>query len=874
MKSHYLLAIPILASTLGANAEVTLDGSLGRSGALPGPDYLIGADLGQQRGGNLFHSFKDFNLNRLESATFSGPNSLNNIISRVTGGNPSNIDGLIRSTVPADMYFLNPNGIMFGPNAQLDVQGSFHASTADYLRLKDGGRFDARNPSDSLLTVAPIESFGFLTNAPAPITTQNSDLSVPENQTLSLIGGDIDLSGHSPVQFDEQGFMAVFARSQLSVPAGRINLASVSSKGEVILQPSELALNAQGGKISLDKTLVEASGKGAGAIFIRGGQLLMQDASIQANTMGDQNGKVIDLKLTGSINISGELQTILSKSFGNGNAGHVVITTPHLKIIGSSHIITSNFAQGNGGDIDIDSQRIKMTDGASIICATFGSGQCGDINIKATESISLEGASKGTYIRAGLSFINNPTAIGTTAHKGTGGQLNIESEQINIVGGVISTSSLGPGDSGDVKIHANTINATGGSLIASSGLSSGQVGNIDIHAKNTLFISGRRVGSYITSTGVKFENNRSSIGSLGMTNQGGNISISASTLGMTKEAFITASTLGRSTNETSGKIIIKADNLSITQGGMINNSNGIFFGGKFRAGSGHGGTIQIQAKNITIDADQSGLPTGIFSDTYSGGTGGNVEIYTNNLDITNDAAISAQSNSSGNAGALTIQAETIKLTNQGKISTEAENAAGGNITVRTHNLLYLCEGDITTSVGTGKGQGGDITIEDPTFVVLNQGQIKAQADEGRGGNIRIVAEQFITSPDSLISASSRLGLDGEVKIDSPERELSSFLLVLATDFDVSSQLKPPCNARVEQHENSLVVKRFAGGPSLPSDLQANMLILVQPENDKMPHQKTLLGKMDVGQPVFKVVFVECRADSSQATSSVIPEQLF
>ena len=135
MKSRYLLAIPILASSLGTNAEVTLDGTLGRSGALPGPDYLIGADLGQQHGGNLFHSFQDFNLNRFESATFSGPNSINNVINRVTGGNSSNIDGLIRSTISANMYFLNPNGIMFGPNARLDVQGSFHASTAHYLRL-------------------------------------------------------------------------------------------------------------------------------------------------------------------------------------------------------------------------------------------------------------------------------------------------------------------------------------------------------------------------------------------------------------------------------------------------------------------------------------------------------------------------------------------------------------------------------------------------------------------------------------------------------------------------------------------------------------------------------------------------------------------
>jgi filamentous hemagglutinin family protein len=164
---YYLLFL-IFLIPISTYAQITTDGTLGQTLNLPGPDYQIGADLGQQHGGNLFHSFQDFNLQPFESATFSGPNQIQNVISRVTGGNPSNIDGTIRLTIPnADFYFLNPYGIMFGPNARLDVQGSFHASTADYLRLEDGGRFDARNPNDSLLTVAPIEAFGFLTDSPA-----------------------------------------------------------------------------------------------------------------------------------------------------------------------------------------------------------------------------------------------------------------------------------------------------------------------------------------------------------------------------------------------------------------------------------------------------------------------------------------------------------------------------------------------------------------------------------------------------------------------------------------------------------------------------------------------------------------------------------
>jgi len=108
------------------NAEIVTDGTLGQQISLIGPDFQITSNLGQQDGNNLFHSFQDFNLNSLESATFSGPNNIQNVISRVTGGNPSNINGLIRSTISnADMYFLNPYGIMFGESARLDVQGAF-----------------------------------------------------------------------------------------------------------------------------------------------------------------------------------------------------------------------------------------------------------------------------------------------------------------------------------------------------------------------------------------------------------------------------------------------------------------------------------------------------------------------------------------------------------------------------------------------------------------------------------------------------------------------------------------------------------------------------------------------------------------------------
>ncbi|MEK8018075.1 MAG: filamentous hemagglutinin N-terminal domain-containing protein, partial [Candidatus Parabeggiatoa sp.] len=218
-----LLIFTLFICHLPLQAEVITDGTLGAALSLPGPDYLIDDSLGQQFGSNLFHSLQTFNLNASETATFTGPNSVANILTRVTGGNSSFIDGTIRSEIPnANLYLLNPNGILFGENASLDITGSFHASTADYLRLGETGRFSATHPNQSLLTIAPPQAFGFLDN-PASITIDNSFLRVQENNTLSLLGGDLKIN-----------------EGTLYAPDGRINMVALNSGGEIIPTSSDL----------------------------------------------------------------------------------------------------------------------------------------------------------------------------------------------------------------------------------------------------------------------------------------------------------------------------------------------------------------------------------------------------------------------------------------------------------------------------------------------------------------------------------------------------------------------------------------------------------------------------------------------------------
>ena len=219
-------------------AQVVLDGKFGTSGALSGPNYSITAGMGALRGNNLFQSFSQFNLAAGEVATFTnGPASVQNILSRVTGGGSSSINGTIRSDIAgANFFFLNPSGIVFGPNAAIDVSGSVAASTANYLRLADGARFVAAlGADDSGLSSAPVSAFGFLGNTPAGIsvqqTTSSLPLAVPDGNTLSLVGGDISLNGSG---LDASCCRQASPQSR----GGRINLISVSGAAKCRARPN------------------------------------------------------------------------------------------------------------------------------------------------------------------------------------------------------------------------------------------------------------------------------------------------------------------------------------------------------------------------------------------------------------------------------------------------------------------------------------------------------------------------------------------------------------------------------------------------------------------------------------------------------------
>ena len=382
---------------------ITSDGTLGTTVARSG--NLFNINGGTIKGTNQFHSFGQFSVGTGDIASFNGPATIRNILSRVTGGNRSEIDGTLRSTISgANLYLLNPSGILFGPNAQLDVSGSFHATTADYIRLADGVRFNAVPSSvDNLLTTAPPAAFGFLTSNPAPIEVQTfafddvaglKTLQVPVGKTLSFVGGPLNF-GAAPGA-EAGGF--VFA------PGGRINLVSVASPGEARFDGTGFSVDAFArlGDINIKGNSV-IDGK---EVFIRGGQLVIEQASIlpgfvflSGAPVDPPNGGEVNIQVSGSVTIKGPPQdfngfsgilTFAGLPFP-GDVPHISIKASSISLSEGGTVATQRQGPGNPGNISIQADTVEVRSGASIAARNEFEGPGGTLTVNA-RNVTLDSA--------------------------------------------------------------------------------------------------------------------------------------------------------------------------------------------------------------------------------------------------------------------------------------------------------------------------------------------------------------------------------------------------------------------------------------------------------------------------------------------------
>lgn len=814
MRSYYwhLIGFTItLLIIVNSPAEVILDGSLGSHDSLTGPQFDIRAELGKQVGHNLFHSFERFNLNAGEIATFSGPNDLENVISRVTGGTPSTLDGTIRSTIPqANMYFLNPAGIVFGESAKIDVPGAIHFSTAEVLQLGEAGQFAATHPQTSLLTTAAPTAFGFLSDSPHAITIQGSQLSVTQGNTLSFIGGDLELT-----------------QSQLQAEEGQINLASIASPGWLTLTSSGLTSDdaVKTGHLTINDSQLDVSGQGSGSIFIRAGQAQLNNSKLLSKPQGDKAGGMIQIRATDLVVTDSDISTSTN---GPGLGGNLTLEVANaIKLSGITGVFSSTLSQqppaGDAGQVVIKAKELHLTEGAQMGSGTFGPGKGGEIDIQVGDIIALSGSA----------FIS-VNSQGTGEPAGDAGKIIITTRDLSLTQGAqIGSTTFGNGQGGSIAINGDTVSIEGyapgdeqfpiyPSGINVSAFGNGNAGAIELVAKQLHIKAGGAIGSSTYGAG-----------------EGDKIRLTASeSVNITGSAKTTLS----GTEYTRSSQIEAASDAGANQAGQV-----------------------IINTPLLILADSGKITTSAQT-----AEAGKIELQVGQLKLDTQAAITSESAGAGEAGQIRINAgEQIKV-NHAKISTAAAQAAGGHITITVPQLLALqASGTITTSVQGGTGGGGDITITNPTFVILNPAKIRADAHGGNGGNITIKADQYLRSADSSVTASSQLGTPGEIRITALNTNIGGTLVILpATFLDVSVLLKSLCENQAAGKHSHFVVKTLAGTPPSPDDWKSNRLLAATTPNSATASPTLSTANSTLTFPAV-VVAMAC-PDSLKLTSAVKP----
>ncbi|MEH2246708.1 two-partner secretion domain-containing protein [Nostoc sp.] len=774
-----------------AFAQITPDTTLPNNSTIKPEGNTTTIEGGTKVGGNLFHSFSEFSIPHDRTAIFNNALDIQNIISRVTGRAVSNIDGLIQTKGTANLFLLNPNGIIFGPNASLNV-GSFLATTVDAIVFPNGAQFSATNPGEpsSLLTIVGDPS-GFLASQrqPGSIQTFGSTLTVQGRQSLVLLGGNLsfDSEGSSPdgtssvlgtadnyegqVELGSIAGAGIVQLSRMPTPDG--NLLSLSfpdqlARGDVSFRHGSTigVLAESGGNISIYARDIR---------ILEGSQLL---AGIGGGLNGTQAGD-IRLNATGAITLSGQSS--------HGERSRLFNT------------VSSKDSVGNAGNILITARSsLSVTDGGEINTSSFGQGNAGNIAI-AAPTVFLDTGFQG----GGIFSDANP------AVSGEGGSIFIKTDTLSLTNGsTLNVAATGQGNAGNIFIDTRSLSVTGGAQI-SAGSNGLNAGNVAINARNTVKVDGFGVDQ--NGQVMRRENKEPAlsqiISGVAGSGQGGDIRITTGSLFVTNGGQLTANTFGQGN---AGNIIVNARDF-------------ISLSGRLDQGSFH-------------------EPSGLLARTTNSGQGGSIILQPQAVNqvlsvfVQDGATIAVNSQDSsigqGNAGDIRVTARSIRLDNKGSIQAITTSGNGGDITLNVQDLLTLRRtSQISTTAGTDQkeGNGGNITINTPSgFIVAvpnENSDISANAFTGIGGRVDITTEglfgivpQKSPTGKSDITASSQLGVSGEVTIKTLGTDPSHGLIQLPSKVvDASQQIAQGCTPRRGKNASRFIATGRGGLPLSPNE---------------------------------------------------------
>ncbi|QDL09759.1 hypothetical protein DP113_19235 [Brasilonema octagenarum UFV-E1] len=752
-----------------ALAQITPDGTLPNNSNVTESGNTSVITGGTQAGSNLFHSFKEFSVRAGDTAFFNNAADVQNIISRVTGGSVSNIDGLIKANGTANVFIINPNGIIFGPNASLNIGGSFIGSTASSINFADGTKFSATpSPDKPLLTITAPIGLGLGTN-PGEIKVQglghefaydsaiikysfaadpgkprprlNSSvpgLEVESGKTLALVGGKVSVEG-----------------GVLKSPAGRIEIGSVGSNGAVSLVsvPEGWKLGYEAAPSFADiqfsgKSFVSTTGVGGGAIAIAGKNINFTEQSIlRADTLGDRNGG--EISFVGKEIVINQ-SDISSNSFSSGNTGQIIVVANNsIRLENKAGLGTRVQESGKAGDITLQADSIFIGNYSGLSSNTDGAGNAGRMEIKAN-SLVIED-------RYGLV---NGTGNDST---GNGGEVNINvAGPMELRASSIDTYSFGQGNAGKIDMSANSLRIEGGGAIVSrtEKNSTGKAGEININVAGPMV--GNRAGIVTnTQTGnaakISITANSLLIENSGVysrtfiTGNAGEININVAGSFESKSSGIYTDVYG--TTGDAGKINIYANSLLLDSSRI--NSQALQ-----EYSTGNAGEININVAERMVLRN----PKGIFTNSVGKGDAGKISIYANSFELENSPINSSTSNTTGKAGEININVAGPMVINTADISTNTLGTGNaGQITVTAESLKINSGGIVATT--SGSGNAGNLSVRTKTLVIDNQGRLEVKSTgDGNAGTLNIVADTIQLDNQSRINATSTTGKGGDLRL--------------------------------------------------------------------------------------------------------------
>ncbi|MDY6940694.1 MAG: S-layer family protein [Cyanobacteriota bacterium] len=835
-------------ATLPVNSIVTPDG-----------ETLI-IEGGTAAGSSLFHSFDRFDIPTGFEAHFNNAAIVENIFSRVTGGSISDIDGLIRANGTANLFLMNPNGIIFGPNAQLDIGGSFFATTAESLVFEGDRAFSATEPNASpLLTVnVPVglqfgDSPGAIVNrsvapsvvshptdSPVPLPS-SVGLEVRPGHNITLLGGDIHLEGgHLSSLFETS--------EELRTEHPTIELGSIASPDIVSLTPTAtgFAVGYEGvrdfGDIELSgEATVNADGLGGGAIRARGDRLFLRDnASIRADTWGDLDGRGIDLR--GNHFIARDRAFVSASTFAGGRGGGIdLYAAESVDLTGASFaefqtlFVVNSFlgtltpfdrttglfsvagGSGNGGEITIETGRLTLEEGAVVLTPTFDRARGGNISVAASESIEVIG-----------SILITGTSVGSV---GAAGDIDIETNRAIVRdGGSIQAFTQGEGSGGDIVLNASEsvellrdrIDSQAITGIATTTLGEGVAGNITVETQKLVLEDGAEI---LTTSGLLFPgigqtDTRGGGGGTLIVRASESVELSGISIGGVLPSGLVSASFS---NAPAGDSIVETGRLTISNGAVVTAST---------IGPGDGGNVIIRADRIEVAGtgtstnglSRSSLSTSSGTEVFSipsPGSAGDLQIFADELIVRDGAEVSVSSVDTGDSGTLNIDANSIELDNGGTIAAATNSGTGGNLTLNT-SLLQLRDGSSITT-NAGNTNGGNITIETDVLAALENSDITANASLGKGGQVTVSAIGIFgtefrptPTPQSDITATSNLGTEfnGIVTLRTPDVDPSTGLVELPANLtDPENRVVSQCGTT---EGNSFTIVGHGGLPEDPT----------------------------------------------------------